>query len=292
MPPRVTQTTKRRPAPKHPPRLRWAVRGLGIAITGGFVAWVLLSGTATRMAEAAGHDLIASSAALGFRVQAVTVEGRVETDAQEILRAIGVARGDAILGFSPETARRTVEQIPWVASATVARRLPDTVHVSIVERRPIALWQINGKLSLIDRDGTDLGVPAGGLEEFRELPLVVGPDAPRHAQALFETLKSVPDVAKHVTAMVRVGSRRWDLQLDNGMDVKLPEDDVAGALAAVAAAAANEKLLERDVRVVDLRLPGKMVLQQNEQPSSGKSGTDKKDNAKKQPASMRAGERI
>ena len=67
--------------------------------------------------------------------------------------------------------------------------------------------------------------------------------------------------------------------------MKLPEEDLAGALTAVANAAANEKLLERDVRAVDLRLPGKMVLQQNEAP-------EKKDNAKKQPAAVvRAGER-
>jgi cell division protein FtsQ len=290
MPPRVKTTVqpKRRAAPKHPPRLRWVVRGAGVAMLGGFIAWLGVSGTAMRMLDAAGSDLVRTSASLGYRVQVVTVEGRVETDAQEILRAVGVSRGDAILGFSPDAARRAIEQIPWVSSATVSRRLPDTVHVAIVERRPIALWQNSGKLTLIDRDGTDLGAPAGGLDEFRDLPLVVGPDAPRHAQAMLDALKAVPDLARRVSAMVRVGSRRWDLRLDNGVDVKLPEEDVAGALTAVANAAANEKLLERDVRTVDLRLPGKMVLQQNEAPQP-----EKKDNAKKQPAAVvRAGQRI
>ncbi|GIL39786.1 cell division protein FtsQ/DivIB [Roseiterribacter gracilis] len=290
MPARVKPTPqpKRRAAPKHPPRLRWVVRGVGVALLIGGVAWLGVSGTAMRMVDAATNDLVRTSASLGYRVQVVTVEGRVETDAQEILRAVGVARGDAILGFNPDTARRTIEQIPWVSSATVSRRLPDTVHVMITERRPIALWQNSGKLTLIDRDGTDLGVPASGLDEFRDLPLVVGPDAPRHTQAMLDALKAVPDLAKRVSAMVRVGARRWDLRLDNGVDVKLPEEDVAAALKQVANAAANEKLLDRDVRTVDLRLPGKMVLQQNEAPAA-----DKKDNAKKTPATVvRAGQRI
>jgi cell division protein FtsQ len=292
MPPRIkpkpTPQPKRRAAPKHPPRLRWVVRSVGVLALGGLVAWLGVSGTATRMIDTAANDLVQTSASLGYRVQVVTVEGRVETDAQEILRAVGVARGDAILGFSPDNARRTIEQIPWVSSATVSRRLPDTVHVVITERRPIALWQVSGKITLIDRDGTDLGMPANGLDEFRDLPLVVGPDAPRHTQAMLDALKAVPDLAKRVSALVRVGSRRWDLRLDNGVDVKLPEEDVPAALAAVAAAAANEKLLDRDVRTVDLRLPGKMVLQQNEPTPS-----DKKDNAKKSPAAVvRAGQRI
>jgi cell division protein FtsQ len=154
--------------------------------------------------------------------------------------------------------RQRIEAMSWVASAAVERRLPDTIAITIVERKPIALWQHNDKFAMIDSKGDNLGpVPDASASA---LPLIVGGDAPPHASALLSTLATHPELARRVQASNWIGSRRWDLKMDNGIEVKLPEDGVAEALQQLADAEASSRILERDVAVIDLRLAGKMIV--------------------------------
>ena len=133
-------------------------------------------------------------------------------------------------------ARQRIETLSWVEHATVERRLPGTVVVFLQERRPFAIWQNQGKFVLIDRSGQV--VANQNVAEFRQLPLVVGPGAPAAAAALLDALTDRPELQKRVVAAVRVGERRWNLRLNNGADVLLPEGhEVAGARSADAAAA-------------------------------------------------------
>src|SRR6185437_13276936 len=98
-------------------------------------------------------------------------------------------------------------------------QLPDTIHVTIVERMPFAFWQRQGKLALIDRDGTV--ITDTGLDRFPGLIVLVGDDAPQNAAKLLEMIASEKTIADRVTAAVRVGGRRWRLHLDNGINVEL-----------------------------------------------------------------------
>ncbi len=131
------------------------------------------------------------------------------------MAAIQVKRGDPIMKFDPEAARAGLERLRWVATATVERRLPNTVFVKLDERRPMALWQRDGKLALIDRDGEVL--TERELGRYNNLLQIIGADAPKHAQELLGHLGTVPALFKRVNAATRIGGRRWDLHLTNGV---------------------------------------------------------------------------
>jgi cell division protein FtsQ len=266
-----------RKSPRQPKRRglnlgRWLKRGaktvLLLAIAGG-VAFAWRSGRLAVAFDRIESRAVALSSVAGFRVEDVEVTGRAQTDPKALLAAVGLKRGDPILAFSPAEARQRIESLPWVASATIERRLPDTIAITIVERRPIALWQHSERLSLIDAEGANLGPVA--LESAPTLPLVVGGDAPIHAAALLTLLAQHPDIAHRVQASSWIGSRRWDLKLDNGVDVLLPEQGVAEALQALADAETSSRLIERDVAAIDLRLPGKMVVRLTHEPTTAKS---------------------
>lgn len=232
---------------------------LPVLALGAGAAWLVQSGGIGRTAERLGDTVVGAAAGAGLIVREVMVEGRGETPREEIMNALGVARGAPILGLDLERARTDLERLPWVATATVERRLPDTVFVRLTERRPLALWQREGRLSLIDTDGVVL--TERDLGRYRNLPIIVGADAPRHAGALLDALAEVPAVAKHVQAAVRVGGRRWDLRLDSGVAVRLPETEIRHALRQLAEVVAKHPLLERDVVAIDLRLPDRLVVQ-------------------------------
>lgn len=239
--------------------LRFGLVVLPVAAACGFAYWGWRDGLHLRLAESAATGFVRASMEAGLVVREVMVEGRGETDAEALMRALDVVRGSPILTFAPDRARAEIERLPWVATATVERRLPDTVFVRLTERRPMALWQRHGELALIDVDGTVL--TERGLGRYADLPILVGEDAPGHGPDLIRQLEEVPELRPRVEAAVRVGGRRWNLHMKNGVEVRLPEGDVTGALRQLAELEAEHPLLERDVVAIDLRLPDRLVIQ-------------------------------
>lgn len=202
--------------------------------------------------------LLEASATLGLRVADVRVEGRATTDRETILEALNARPGTPILAVDPMRAKRQLESLPWVRSAAIERRFPDTIYVRLVERQPMALWQHGGKLDLIDRTGAV--IPVARLDRFAKLPMVVGEDAAAHAATLLAMLATEPDLAARVTAAIDVGGRRWNLRLDNVIDVLLPADDPAEAWADLAHLQRTSAILQRDVQAIDMRLPDRLVV--------------------------------
>ena len=247
-------------------RLRRWTRRTGIAAAAGvFVLaaagtgwWLVRSGIAGEALSSAGHNLLVWTASGGLAVGDVQVEGRDRASRDAILIALGATRGAPILAVDPVLAKRRLETIPWVRSASVERRLPDALYVRLVERQPLAFWQRDGKLVPIDRDGVT--VPNDQAGGFGNLLVLVGPDAPKAGAALLDMIASEPELAPHVAAAVRVGGRRWNLRLDSGIDVALPEEDAAAAWHRLAELERSDGILERDIEMIDLRLPDRLVV--------------------------------
>ncbi len=204
----------------------------------------------------------------GLRLEALTVEGRSMTAAEDVMAALDVTRGMPILSIDVDDARAALEALPWVKAAQVERRLPNTVHVVIHERQPYALWQQGSRYTLVDRDGHPIvTVP----EADRTMRVIVGADAPQHAAKLFAELDKVPELSKRVRAAVRVSARRWNVYLDTfegGIAVRLPEDDLQGAWTRLAELERTSKILERDVAFIDLRLPDRLIVRLRNDPNA------------------------
>ncbi|MBV9251137.1 MAG: cell division protein FtsQ/DivIB [Acetobacteraceae bacterium] len=198
------------------------------------------------------------TASAGLRVTDVVIEGRANTPESLLRAAIGVSKGDPILAFSVEQARQRIETLSWVEHATVERRLPNTVVVFLQERRPFAIWQNQGKFVLIDRAGQI--VTNQDMANFRQLPLLVGPGAPSAAAALIDALAARPSLQARVTAAVRVGERRWNLRMNNGTDIMLPEGHETAALDRLMQLQQDQSVLDRPLAAIDMRLPDRLVL--------------------------------
>src|SRR5271170_4306865 len=209
---------------------RAALWGAPLALAAGLGGGAVLSGAVS--ARAPGQSLVSSAlsltGALGLVVTDIEVVGRTTTDTATILAALDARAGTPILAVDPARAKEQLEALPWVRSAAIERRLPGIIYVHLVKRRPLAVWQHDGKQELIDRDGTV--IPVTDLSRFAKLPTVVGDDqARRGAAQLIDLLANEPDLAARVTAAVMVGDRRWNLRIDNLIEVLLPDDDMAGA---------------------------------------------------------------
>jgi cell division protein FtsQ len=248
-------------------RLAWLAVLLGIAVGGPFVLW--RSGLVDAAVAAVASRAIAASADLGLRVEEVLVVGRTETSREQILAALGARLGMPLLSLDPNQAKRRLEQLGWVRAAVVERRLPGTVFVRIEERRPLALWQKDGRFTVIDEDGR----PFPGLDarRYRDLLRVVGPGAGEGAPRLAAMLSSAPALQARVVAAVRISDRRWDVEFDNAVTVRLPALGAARAWSRLARLQREHGILDRALTAIDLRLPDRLVVRLTAPPSGAES---------------------
>ena len=163
-----------------------------------------------------------------------------------------------------------VQALPWVRHASVRRVLPDTVVVEIVERRPLALWQHEKKFALIDEEGAV--ILRDDVGAFNHLMVVVGEDAASNASALVQMLATEPDLMQRVKAAVRVGGRRWNVHFAQGLDVKLPEDDPEAAWRRLGEYQRRYGVLDKEIRILDLRLSDRLMIMPAPSSAEGKSG--------------------
>lgn len=230
-----------------------------VGTLGGVGTWLVHSGVAEASLDRVKWAMIKTTSEQGFTVEDVLVTGRVETPREDLLAALNVARGAPILAYDFEAARTRVEDLPWVLSARIERLLPDTLAVHLIERRPMALWQHEGKFALIDEEG--VVIQRDNLARFGHMLHIVGADAPDHVGGLMELLDTQPNLKGSVKAAVRVGGRRWDLMLEGGVQVRLPESGAPQALARLTAFDRDTGVLGREVKTLDLRVPDRVIVQ-------------------------------
>lgn len=226
----------------------------------GLYAWMTdMPGQAMAWAETTVKQVTEDT---GFVLKEVYVVGRSETDRDDVLAAIGVTVGEPLFGFNPVHAKENLEALGWVKTAEVRRVLPDTITVHLQERVALAIWQRNKTHVLIDQDGVEIGPQ--DVNRHRHLKVLVGPDAPGHAADLLRLLGTEPELNDRVIAAQRVGQRRWNLHLESGIDVRLPEEDLEGAWRLLAEYQRDHEILSRAIGTIDLRQRDRITVKLTE----------------------------
>ena len=197
------------------------------------------------------------SSHLGFRVTALEIEGRYFTTTQEVRRALGILDADTLIGFDPGAARERLMALPWVEEASVRRVLEGKLYVRLSEYQPIALWQNGTESYGVDREGRLIAL--ANVAPLSDMLSLAGAGAPDAAPALITALTRTPLVARRLVGAIYVGERRWDLYLEPGLQVLLPEAGLAAALEQLETLQRENHLLDRAIERLDLRL-GEPIL--------------------------------
>ena len=206
------------------------------------------------------RNALANSA--GFRITSVAINGRKQLTQDEVLAIGGVNGRSSLLFLDAATVRDKLKANPWIGEATVLKLYPGQLQIDISERSAFALWQQDGRLSVIAEDGAVLEPYMS--RRFISLPLVVGKGADARAHDFLALLARYPQVRAATKAAIFVGERRWNLRLKDGLDVRLPENDVGNALATLSKLDKEDRLFSRDIVAVDMRLPDRLTVQLSE----------------------------
>lgn len=238
-----------------------SIAGAGVVLCL-FLVLLFAGGYFGMAVERVERSLKTAAVSTGFEIQKITLIGAHQTAYDEVLEAVGPVIGTSSLHFDLDGALDRVESLGWVRSAAVSRLLPNTVHVSIRERVPAAIWQVSGRLQLVDANGVIIREVSG--PEYAYLPLIVGAGAPKAAEPILKSLQSEPVLEERVYALVRVGERRWNMRLRNDTDIKLPESNYVAAIKELAVLQAAYQLLDQEIEYIDLRDPEQMIVKRQD----------------------------
>ena len=259
-----------------PRMLRKPVRHLQRLFTGGirfsrrglaFSALAAIAFSAFAFVYQSGHGRMVVSTVsqtLGVTVARYEISGNVEAPDTEVVGLIAAEPGHAIFEYDVYAARKKLKKHPWIKDAVITRIYPDTISIKVSEYPPMALWQAPEGVKIIGENGRILSDYDGNP---RGLPLVVGKGADREAGNMLELMQRYPGISSQIKAMVRVGERRWDLELASGITIMLPETGEAGELERLSRIEAEQGLFERDVLMIDMRMADRMVIRMSEQGS-------------------------
>jgi len=228
-------------------------------IVAGIIAMKLPQMIGTEIGEAIGRA--------GFAVNKIEVRGLSKMDRAKVYDVALEQQSRAMPLVDLDAIRQRLLGFGWIQDARVSRRLPDTLVVDVVERRPAAIWQFRQQLTLVDEAGQRIA--AVKLDAMPEnLPLVVGPGANLQVAALERLIGSVPALKPTFAGASWIGGRRWDVRFQSGETLMLPEGDEESraALAEFAQRDQRARLLGQGFMRFDMRVPGRIVARAAREP--------------------------
>ncbi len=273
----VMRAARRGDKSSDPAPSRWAWRVERLLLTPGFILF-LRAGVPMLLAFAAGSwwlsDDTRRTALVGavleakasfetrpeFMVHLMAIDGATNALAAEIRAEVMVAFPISSFDLDLEAIRDQVSALAPVNSASVRIKPGGVLQVDVVRRTPVAVWRNRDGLSLVDATGAQVR----GLErrmDRSDLPLIAGEGAAHHVEEALQLYQAAAPLGDRLRGIVRMGNRRWDIVLDRGQRILLPEDGAVEALERVIALDEAQDILSRDILQVDLRLGARPTVQ-------------------------------
>ncbi len=193
-----------------------------------------------------------------FAIKRISFSGMSNLSSAGLLKESGLKYGHSVFKLSVNQVKQNLEQMSWVKSAIVQRVIPSNINIFIEEKKPIAYWQNKDQLYLVDESGTLL--PTSVVKSFPSLPISVGTNAEKAIPRFLNLIKHFPLIEQQIVFCSFLGNRRWNIQISRGLLIKLPEENVEGALNVLQRLGSRDGYFSADIAVIDLRVPGRVII--------------------------------
>ena len=216
------------------------------------------------------------TASVGFSVEAITISGISKLDVPQILAELEFDANrnseHSLLFVNAQDAKERIQKFPWVERVSIQKLYPNNLEIKIKEKKAYALWQRGEIMSIIDKNGD---VITDFIEKkFLNLPILIGHDSQRKASEILEPLSIYPEFTNQVGAYQLINRRRWDLILESGIVIRLPEENLNSALLELVELNLKYDLFSKDISVIDLRIKDRIVFRLNDNTENQENFTD------------------
>ncbi len=231
---------------------------LAISLLGGS-CFLFFSGKAAILTNQFMAKIFESSTKQGLVIEEIYVSGMKNVTEEEILQKVNMRKGQPILAINLPQSVSEILKLDWVENVTIKRKIPNLIFIDIEEKEPIAIWQNSGKLFLVDKKGSL--IKEQKMQNFANLPILIGENAHFLAHDLLESLSANSKIKDEIASIIRVGERRWNVRFRNGTEVKLPETDIMSAWTHVVELYVSGGLLHSNIKSMDLRVKDKIYIE-------------------------------
>ncbi len=194
-----------------------------------------------------------------FMVKLMAIEGADGSVAEAIRSVVHVDFPVSSFDLDLDALRETIEDLAPVRNATLRIRPGGVLEVGVIERTPALVWRTREGVRLLDVDGVTVS-EVNERQDRPDLPLVVGAGADGAVFEALDLVRASAPIAQRMRGLRRMGERRWDVVLDRGQTIQLPEVGAISALERVILLNSAQDLLARDITHIDLRNPRRPTL--------------------------------
>ena len=232
-----------------------------LMLAGAGIGLITTAGLAFANRDRVITELHQIGAETGLKLRHIQVRGRSHISKDTLLAALNLQIDAPIFSINLQDIHNRVSQIGWVQNVIIERRLPSTIHIVLNERVPVALLQNDTDHQLIDATGAI--IEGADPRDFTHLKVVVGENAATNAAPILAALKTEPELFSEVWAINFRSERRWDVYLKNGIEIRLPESDPISAWSQLAIIDREKAITNRELAVIDLRIPNQLIVEPN-----------------------------
>jgi cell division protein FtsQ len=201
-----------------------------------------------------------------FLIKEIEFDGNEKVSDILLLKASGIRYKTNIFSYDLSNIKNKLEHVSWIKYVIVQRKLPHKIYIRIAERVPIAILQSKYKLYLIDSNGVVLD--HDGIGNFPKLPIVIGKGAEEETAKLLQYLDKFQKIKNQLVFAVRIGKRRWNMKINKGITVKLPEKGLMQALGILDEISDANGFFNDNIVSLDLRMLDRIVVTKKpEQPT-------------------------
>ena len=194
-----------------------------------------------------------------FQVRIMTIEGATPVVDRALRAMLPVDLPASSFDIDLAALRLQVLQLDAVESIDLRIKPGGILSAVVKEREPAILWRHARGIDMLDAGGHRVA-SLTSREVRADLPLITGEGADLATTEALALFDAAGPILPRVRGLVRRGERRWDLVLDHGQRILLPETGAVIALEAAIAMDRAEDMLGRDITIVDLRDPTRPVL--------------------------------
>ena len=164
----------------------------------------------------------------GFIIKNIEILGLNHLDKNDIIKIISTYNNINIFNVNIKNIYREIKNNPWIKKVSVEIIYPNTIKISVTEKKPIAIWQNRYGNSLITKNG--YVISEKHLEKFNSyLPIIIGQNAHKNIHSILNIFRSNKDFAKNIWSLTFVNERRWNIHFNQGLTIRLPSKNIKNA---------------------------------------------------------------
>lgn len=199
------------------------------------------------------------SNSLGFLLKDIYVTESGNAPLDRRIKKLCLNKGSGLFIKSTSEVFEDLIKNPWIKNLTLHKGMPDKISINVCYKKAIAIFQKKSKFALIDNEGNHIEFIDIKKAKLK-LPLVIGTNANVKANDILTVLSSYPNILTRVKVLSYIRERRWDVILNNGIIVKLPEDGIAKALDSVDTILRQTSINRSSLCAIDLRVQDKVIF--------------------------------